>query len=99
MSCDFGVGGVFNLAQYSILLMMIAQVVDMEPYEFIWSIGDCHIYLSQLKAVEEQLTRTPQPLPTVRLNPAVKDLFKFTTADIEVVDYNPLSKIDYPVLK
>lgn len=96
-SCDVPVGGPFNVAQYSMLLHMVAQVVDMEPYEFVWTIGDAHIYLNQLDGVKEQVTRTPLPLPRLVLNPEVKDLFSFTISDINVEDYRHLEHIKYNV--
>lgn len=92
-------GAPFNIAQYSILLFMIAQCVDMEPYEFIWSTGDTHIYTNQLPLIDEQLSREPLPLPKLWLNPEIKDLFNFTLDDIKILDYNPHPKIDYPVSK
>lgn len=76
---------------------MIAQVVDMEPYEFIWTTGDTHIYLDQLETIEKQLSLDPKPLPKLWLNPEIKDLFKFTFDDIKIFDYNPHPKIKYNV--
>ncbi len=96
-SCDVPVGGPFNVSQYSLLLHMIAQVVDMEPYEFVWTIGDAHIYLNQLDGVKEQVTRTPLPLPKLKLNPEVKDLFNFKMEDIHIDEYNYLDHIKYKV--
>lgn len=96
-SCDVPVGGPFNVAQYSILLNMVAQVVDMEPYEFVWSIGDAHIYLNQIEGVKEQVTREPLPLPKLVLNPDVKDLFSFTLNDIKIEEYQHLEHIKYDV--
>ena len=78
---------------------MVAQVVDMEAYEFIWTVGDMHIYLDQYQGVEEQLNREPMPLPKLWLNPEIKDLFEFTEADIKILDYNSHPKIDYPVAR
>lgn len=96
-SCDVPVGGPFNVSQYSLLLHMVAQVADMEPYEFVWTIGDAHIYLNQLEGVKEQLTRTPLPLPTLKLNTDVKDLFTFTLNDIQLENYQHLDHIKYKV--
>jgi len=97
VSLDFPIGTPFNVAQYALLTYMLAHVTDMEPYEFIFDGGDSHIYLNQLDLVDEQLSREPQPLPKLWLNPGVKDLFQFTLDDIKIIDYNPLPRIDYPV--
>lgn len=96
-SIDVAIGLPFNLAQYGLLTHMLAHVTDMEPYEFIFNGGDSHIYLNQLDLVDEQLSREPQPLPKLWLNPDVKDLFQFTLDDIKILDYNPLPRIDYPI--
>ena len=98
MSLDTPVGGPFNVAQYSLLLMMVAQVVDMEADEFIWTIGDAHIYLDQKALVEEHLKREPQPLPRMKINPSVKNIFDFKPEDFELEGYNPHpDKLKYPV--
>ncbi len=96
-SADTPVGVPYNIAQYSILLSMIAQVVGMEPFEFIWTGGDTHVYLDQKELVAEQLSREPFKLPTLKLNPEITDLFAFTAEDIEIVDYQSHEKIPYPV--
>lgn len=96
-SLDLPVGGPYNIAQYSILLSMIAQVVDMEPHEFIWSIGDAHIYLDQIELAKEQVKLEPQPLPKLVLNKEITEIYDFKFEDIQIVDYNPLEKINYPV--
>lgn len=96
-SVDTPIGLVFNVAQYALLTHLLAHVTDMEPYEFIWDGGDTHIYLNQLDLIDEQLSREPQPLPKLWLNPGVKDLFQFTSDDIKILDYNPLPKIKYPI--
>ncbi len=96
-STDYPVGANYNIAQYSLLLAMLAHVSDMEPFEFIHSNGDCHIYLDQLPFIEEQLSREPLPLPKLWLNPEVKDLFKFTSGDIKILDYVSHPAIKYPV--
>lgn len=96
-SLDYPVGGNFNIAQYSLLLAMLAHVTDMEAYEFIWSTGDTHIYLDQLPLVEEQLSREPLALPTLWLNPEVKSLFDFKAQDIEIRNYVHHPHIAYPV--
>ena len=93
-SVDTAVGGVTNIAQYSLLLHMLAQVTDMEPYQFIWNTGDTHIYLAHIEAVKEQFKRKPFPLPTLKLNPEIRDIFGFKFEDIELVDY-----ISHPPIK
>lgn len=96
-SVDYPIGCCFNIAQYALLTHLLAHVTDMEPYEFIWDGGDVHIYVNQLPLIDEQLSREPQPMPKVWLNPEVKDLFQFTPEDIKVLDYNPLPAIKYPI--
>lgn len=96
-SVDTPIGLVMNIAQYALLTHLLAHVTDMESYEFIWDGGDTHIYLNQLDLIDEQLSREPQPLPKLWLNPGVKDLFQFTSDDIKILDYNPLPKIKYPI--
>lgn len=86
-SMDAFLGAPFNIASYSLLTMMIAQVTGLVPGEFIHTIGDAHIYLNHLEQVRTQLARTPYPLPKVRLRPTVTDLFAFTRADVELLDY------------
>lgn len=98
MSVDTPVGAVYNIAQYSLLLCMIAQVVGMEPYEFIWTTGDTHIYKDQLDLVDEQLARTPLALPTLWLNPNIKSIYDFKPEDIEIQNYSfHEPQIKYPV--
>lgn len=96
-SSDVCVGVCLNVASYSLLLMMIAQCVDMEPFEFIWSSGDSHIYKNQLELVPEQLAREPLPLPTMKINPDKKDLFSFTIDDFTLENYQCHPAIVYPV--
>jgi len=88
-SADIFLGVPFNIASYSFLLMMMAQVTGLEPGEFIHTLGDAHIYLNHLEQAGLQLTREPRPLPSVRLNPSVKDLFGFRFEDFTIMDYNP----------
>ncbi len=77
---------------------MIAQVVDMEPHEFIWSIGDAHIYLNQLDAVNQHLQQYATPAPKLLLNKNVKSIFDFTEADIVIEGYEPNpNKVTYPI--
>lgn len=102
-SSDLAIGRPFNIAQYALLQSMIAQVVGMTPGEFILTTGDSHIYTNQVEGygarigVETQLQREPRKLPTLWLNPEVKDLFKFTEEDIAIFNYNPHPAINYNV--
>lgn len=86
-SADIFLGVPFNIASYALLVMMIAQVCDLEYGEFIHTFGDAHIYLNHLDQVKEQLQRTPYELPTLKINPMVKDIFDFTFEDFELVNY------------
>lgn len=88
-SADTFLGVPFNIASYALLLMMIAQVTGLKPGEFIHTTGDTHLYLNHLEQANLQLTRTPRPLPVMKLNPDVKDLFAFQYEDFELTDYNP----------
>lgn len=89
MSSDYFLGVPFNIASYSMLLMMVAQCVGMEAYEFIWTSGDTHYYSDQLEKAKEQLSREPKPLPTLKINPDVKDLFSFKFEDFTLEGYDP----------
>jgi thymidylate synthase len=86
-SADFFLGIPFNIASYSILTCMIAQVCGLEPGEFIHTLGDAHIYLDHVDQVKEQLSRTPYPLAKLWLNPEITDITKFTMADIRLENY------------
>jgi len=86
-SADIFLGVPFNIASYALLTLMVAQVCDLEPGEFIWSGGDCHLYANHLEQADLQLPREPLPLPTMKLNPQVKDLFGFRFEDFELVGY------------
>ena len=72
---------------------MIAQVCDLKVGEFVWTGGDCHIYQNHVEQVKEQLTRQPKELPTLWLNPDIKDIDKFTMSDVIIQDYNPMDSI------
>ncbi|GIN60864.1 thymidylate synthase 2 [Robertmurraya siralis] len=86
-SADIFLGVPFNIASYALLTLMVAQVCDLEPGEFIHTLGDAHIYNNHIEQVQLQLTRKPYPLPKMKINPAVKNIFQFTFADFELVDY------------
>jgi thymidylate synthase len=88
-SADVFLGIPFNIASYALLTMMIAQVCDLEPGEFIHTMGDTHIYTNHLEQVKLQLTREPRPLPTMKINPEVKDIFGFRYEDFTLEGYDP----------
>ncbi len=88
-SADIFLGVPFNIASYSFLLMMMAQVCGLQPGEFIHTLGDAHIYLNHMEQVRLQLGRTPKSLPTVSLNPEVKDIFDFRFEDFALENYVP----------
>jgi thymidylate synthase len=88
-SADTFLGVPFNIASYALLTMMVAQVCDLEPGDFVHSFGDVHLYLNHLEQAEMQLQRELRPLPTMNLNPEVKDIFSFTFEDFELLNYDP----------
>ena len=96
-SADTFLGVPFNIASYALLLQMMAQVTGLEAGEFIHTTGDTHLYSNHLEQAKLQLTRTPRPLPKMKINPDVKDLFTFKYEDFELVDYNPYPHISAEV--
>lgn len=86
-SCDMFLGVPFNIASYALLTMMLAQVCNLEPGEFVHTLGDTHIYHNHFEQVKEQLRREPLPLPTMRLNPQVKDINDFKYEDFTLENY------------
>ena len=88
-SADVFLGVPFNIASYALLTMMVAQVTDLKPGEFIHTFGDAHLYRNHIEQARLQLARTPRQLPVMRLNPAVKDLFAFTYEDFTLEGYEP----------
>lgn len=93
-SCDIFLGVPFNIASYAMLLMMMAQIVNMKPGTFIHDYGDLHIYENHFDQVVEQLSREPKPYPTLRLNHNVKSIFHFQYSDFTLENYDP-----HPVIK
>ncbi len=88
-SADIFLGVPFNIASYSFLLMMMAQVTGLQPGEFIHTLGDAHIYLNHEEQAKLQLTRAPRPLPTVKLNPEITSVFDFNYEDFSIENYDP----------
>ena len=88
-SADVFLGVPFNIASYTLLLMMVAQVCGLKPKEFIHTLGDAHIYSNHVEQAKLQLTREPRPLPVMRINPDVKDIFSFHYEDFQLEGYDP----------
>lgn len=93
-SADTFLGVPFNIASYALLTMMVAQVCDLQPGDFVYTTGDTHLYLDHLEQAKLQLTREPRKLPKMKINPNVKSIFDFQYEDFELVDYDP-----YPHIK
>ena len=96
-SADLFLGVPFNIASYALLTMMVAQVCDLEPGDFVHTFGDAHLYANHLEQADLQLSREPRPLPVMSINPDVTDLFAFRFEDFELVGYDPHPHIAAPV--
>jgi len=96
-SADVFLGVPFNIASYALLTLMLAQVCDLEPGDFVWTGGDTHLYVNHLEQVDLQLSRAPRSLPTMKINPAVRDIFSFKYEDFELLNYEPWPGIKAPV--
>ena len=96
-SADTFLGVPFNIASYSLLTMMIAQVTNLEPGDFVHTFGDTHLYINHLEQVEEQLKRKPRKLPTMKINPQIKNIDDFKFEDFKLVDYDPYPAIKAPI--
>ncbi len=96
-SADVFLGVPFNIASYALLTMMVAQVCNLKPGHFVHSFGDTHLYLNHLDQARLQLSRDIRPLPTMRINPEVKDIFSFRYEDFELLNYDPHPHIKAPV--
>ncbi len=96
-SADLFLGVPFNIASYSLLTLMVAQVTDLRPGEFILTLGDAHLYLNHLEQAREQIARAPRPFPRMKLNPEIRDLFEFKFEDFTLEGYDPHPAIKAPI--
>jgi thymidylate synthase len=96
-SADLMLGVPFNIASYSLLLMMVAQVTGLKPHEFVHTFGDVHIYANHIEGARLQLEREPRPLPTMNINPDVQDLFGFSFEDFKLEGYEPHERIKFDI--
>ena len=96
-SADIFLGVPFNIASYALLNMMIAQVVDLEVGDFVHTLGDAHLYSNHIEQADKQLLREPRSLPTLRINPEVKDILDFKISDFELLEYDPHPGIKAPI--
>lgn len=96
-SADLMLGVPFNIASYSLLLMMVAQVTGLKAHEFVHTFGDVHIYSNHVEGARLQLEREPRPLPTMRINPEVRDLFAFKYEDFSLEGYEPHERIQFAI--
>jgi thymidylate synthase len=87
----------FNIASYALLTMMVAEVCNLEYGEFVHTLGDAHIYINHLDQVNEQLERAPKPLPQMKINRKIKNIFDFKYDDFELIGYDPYPLIKAPV--